>query len=102
MLSFSSLNNCFVDHPFKTLHKSTNIFNNLPDLAPAFSDHCDKLDYYLASDVENVTDVLMWWYKRQATFPHLLCMACDYLPIPGGFSFYSSFVDTNTPGSYYC
>jgi len=54
------------------LPESMNIFDNLPDLAP--SDRRDELDCYLASDVENITDALMWWYERRAAFPCLSCM----------------------------
>lgn len=63
--------------------KSLNIFDNLPDLAPALSDLLDELDRYLATDVEDVRDALMWWYERRATFPRLSRMARDYLSIPG-------------------
>ena len=63
--------------------KSLNIFDNLPDLAPALSDLLDELDCYLATDVEDVRDALMWWYERRATFPRLSRMARDYLSIPG-------------------
>jgi hypothetical protein len=63
--------------------KSSNIFDNLPDLAPALSDLLDELDRYLATDVEDVRDALMWWYERRATFPRLSRMARDYLSIPG-------------------
>ena len=73
-----------VDFLLKVLSESTNIFDNLPDLAP--SDRRDELDRYLASDVENITDALMWWYERRAAFPRLSRMARDYLSIPGKFS----------------
>jgi hypothetical protein len=63
--------------------KSSNIFDNLPDLAPALSDLLDELDRYLATDVEDIRDALMWWYERRATFPRLSRMAHDYLSIPG-------------------
>jgi len=76
----------FVDFLFEILPEYMNIFDNLPDLAQASSDRRDELDRYLASDVENVTDALMWWYERRAAFPHLSLMAWDYLSIPGEFS----------------
>lgn len=76
------------------LSTSKNIFDKLPDLAPASSDTRNELDRYLATDVEDVKDGLMWWYERRAAFPHLSRMARDYLSIPGKFirdlSFYSN------------
>jgi len=63
--------------------KTTNIFDELPDLAPALLELRDELDHYLATDVEDVRDGLMWWYERRATFPRLSRMAHDYLSIPG-------------------
>ena len=62
---------------------STNIFDNLPDLAPTPSSANDELDRYLAADVENIKDGLVWWNERSKTFPCLSRMACDYLLIPG-------------------
>jgi len=62
---------------------SKNIFNNLPDLAPMAADYRDELKRYLATDVENVKDPLMWWYERHDRFPRLSRMARDYLSIPG-------------------
>ncbi len=61
----------------------SNFFNNLPDTTTSSSDDHDELDCYLATDMENVKDALMWWHERRATFPHLSCMAWDYLSIPG-------------------
>ena len=37
--------------------------------------------------VENVKDILEWWVKNCAVYPHLLWMALDYLSIPGMFPF---------------
>ena len=62
---------------------STNIFNNLLDLAPAPSSAHDELDCYLAADVESVKDGLVWWNEKSDTFPCLSHMACNYLSIPG-------------------
>lgn len=63
--------------------KITNIFDELPDLAPTLLELRDELDRYLATDVEDVSDGLMWWYERRATFPGLSRMGRDYLSIPG-------------------
>jgi hypothetical protein len=63
--------------------KGNNFFNNLLDAATSLSDDHDELDHYLATDVENVKDALMWWHERHATFSHLSCMAWDYLSIIG-------------------
>jgi len=41
---------------------STNIFDNLPDLVAA-SDIHDELGIYLATNVENVKEALMWWFE---------------------------------------
>ena len=43
----------------------------------------DELDCYLAADVEDVKEPLMWWYEKHATFPRLYQMARNYLSIPG-------------------
>jgi len=45
----------------------------------------DELQRYLAVDVEDVKDGLVWWYDKRATFPRLSRMACDYLSIPGEY-----------------
>jgi hypothetical protein len=62
--------------------KSTNIFDNLPDLAAA-SNIRDELDIYLATNIEDMKDALMWWFERHSPFPCLSWMARDYLSIPG-------------------
>ena len=41
----------------------------------------NELDCYLCSDVEHVTNPLVWWYEHCAVFLSLLCMALDYLTI---------------------
>jgi hypothetical protein len=66
----------------QVISTSGNIFDNLPDLAPTLLDQRDELDRYLAMDVEDVKDGLMWWYERRAAFPRLSRMARDYLCIP--------------------
>ena len=79
----SSFINYFHSKVFST---SKNIFDKLPDLAPASSGLHDELDRYLAMDVEDVKDGLLWWFERQTTFPQLSRMVRDYLSIPGTFS----------------
>ena len=65
---------------------STNVFDNLPALAPPKLEELrDELARFLSTDVETVDDVLAWWYERRSTFPHLSRMALDYLTIPGIF-----------------
>ena len=51
----------------------------------------DELQHYLAADIEDVTDGLIWWYERHAIFPWLSCMAWNYLSIPGKFFFFFAF-----------
>jgi len=61
-----------------------NIFDDLPTLVkPTFSLSMNELDTYLSTGVENVSDVLTWWHERCTIYPHLACMAIDYLTIPG-------------------
>jgi len=57
------------------------------DIAPP-SSMDDELQRYLAADVEDVTDGLIWWYERRAMFPRLSHMARNYLSIPGEFFFF--------------
>lgn len=60
------------------------MFDYLPALAaPRPSDLHDELERYLNSDPEHVSDVLLWWFERQHTYPALAHMAMDYLTIPG-------------------
>jgi hAT family C-terminal dimerisation region len=59
------------------------MFNNLMDDMPASSSGSDdELQHYLATDVEDVKDGLMWWYERCTMYPHLSHMAHNYLAIP--------------------
>jgi hypothetical protein len=69
--------------PQQSTSSSDNIFDNLPGLAPALQEPHDELDQYLSTDTEDVKDAILWWHERRATFPHLSCMARDYLSIPG-------------------
>ena len=57
------------------------------DIAPPSSTD-DELQHYLAADVEDVKDGLIWWYERCAMFPRLSQMACNYLSIPGESFFF--------------
>ena len=57
------------------LSKPSNLFNNLLDIMTSSSDNHDKLDHYLAMDMEDMKDALMWWHERHATFPYLSHMA---------------------------
>ena len=59
----------------------TNIFDSIMDISP--TSITDELHRYLAADVEDVKDGLMWWYERRMSFPCLSRMARDYLSIPG-------------------
>jgi hypothetical protein len=53
----------------------------LDDTAGSSDD--DELQRYLATDIEDVKDPLMWWHQRRKMFPCLSRMAHDYLAIPG-------------------
>ncbi len=43
----------------------------------------DELNRYLSMDPKNVDDGLARWNERRAMYPHLSCMALNYLSIPG-------------------
>ena len=43
----------------------------------------DEINHYLATDTEDVTNVLFWWWERRSLYPCLSRMALDYLSIPG-------------------
>lgn len=65
--------------------ETSNFFDTaLHDASPP-PDERDELDRYLAMDVEDMKDGLMWWYERRTTFPRLSRMARDYLSIPGKY-----------------
>jgi hypothetical protein len=57
----------------------------LDDTAGSSDD--DELQHYLATDIEDVKDPLMWWHQQRKMFPCLSHMAHDYLTIPGEFVF---------------
>jgi len=42
----------------------------------------DEFQCYLAADIEDVKDRLIWWHEQHAKFLQLSCMAHDYLSIP--------------------
>ena len=58
------------------------MFDSLMDTTPTSSLN-DELQRYLAADIEDVKDGLMWWYEKRAIFPRLSRMARNYLSIPG-------------------
>jgi hypothetical protein len=60
------------------------MFDTIMDITPKSSDD-DELQRYLAADVEDVKDGLMWWHERCVVFPRLSRMGRDYLSIPGEF-----------------
>ena len=56
----------------------------MPTLAtPRIAELRHELAQYLSTDPEQVKDVLLWWNDQKASYPHLSCMALDYLSIPG-------------------
>jgi hypothetical protein len=59
------------------------MFDDLMDYSPTSSSNDDKLQCYLAMDIEDVKDGLMWWHERCTMFLCLSHMAHDYLTIPG-------------------
>ncbi|KIK80533.1 hypothetical protein PAXRUDRAFT_91410, partial [Paxillus rubicundulus Ve08.2h10] len=51
---------------------SDNMFDNLPSLAKSkLKPSHDELSAYLADDIVNVTDVLVWWAEHRETYPLL-------------------------------
>jgi len=63
--------------------RSQNIFDSIFNTTPMSPNTLDKLQHYLAVDVKDMKDTLMWWHKRHGSFPGLSCMAHNYLSIPG-------------------
>lgn len=63
------------------------MFDSIMDTTPTTPtpSSLDELQSYLATDVEDVKDGLLWWYERRRIFPELSRMACDYLSIPGEY-----------------
>ena len=68
-----------------------NIFDDLPNLAPMSLDLYNELNHYLATDIEDMKDLMMWWYEHRGAFPNLSCMAHDYLLILGKSTNFSTF-----------
>jgi len=60
------------------------MFDSLIDATPTSSWN-DELQHYLAADIEDVRDGLLWWYEKHAVFPRLSHMAWGYLSIPGAY-----------------
>jgi len=52
-----------------------NMFDNLLKAVPPSPDNCGELYHYLAIDVEDVKDGIMWWHKRCTMFPCLSYIA---------------------------
>ena len=50
--------------------------------APRQSDLRNELERFLATDPEEVADVLLWWFEQKHIYPRLYRMALDYLSIP--------------------
>lgn len=71
-----------------TSSQQNNIFDNLLTNKPSSSSD-DELQHYLAMDIEDVKDPIMWWYERRTTYPRLSRMARDYLAIPGEYPAFS-------------
>jgi hypothetical protein len=72
----------------ETAHASDNMFDAMQALAaPRTRELRNEIDRYLSTDVEETSDVLMWWRERRSMFPKLARMATDYLSIPGLISF---------------
>jgi hypothetical protein len=57
------------------MEPEVNILTSIPSQTPGLQ----ELD---GSDNE-VTDVCAWWHEQRLEYPRLLCMALDYLTIPG-------------------
>jgi hypothetical protein len=67
----------------ETAHESDNMFDAMQALAaPRTRELRNEIDRYLSTDVEETSDVLMWWRERRSMFPKLARMATDYLSIP--------------------
>jgi len=64
------------------------MFDNIMDMTPTSSTD-DELQCYLAADIEDVKDGLLWWNERRTIFPQLSRMARGYLSIPGEFLAFS-------------
>ena len=74
------------------------MFDDLAALAPPKpAELGSELKQYLSTDVEHVSDPIMWWHERWHIYPQLSQMALDYLTIPGNtFLYYSNTFKTLT------
>lgn len=72
------------------------MFDNLMDVMPPCSLD-NELQHYLATDIEDVKDRLMWWHERYASFPQLSHTAHDYLSIPGKYFVFLQLSDVLKP-----
>ena len=71
------------------------MFDSLMDTTPLtghVASSNDELQRYLATDIEDVKDGLMWWYEKHEIFPRLSQMARGYLSIPGEHFIFSHFL----------
>jgi hypothetical protein len=78
------------------------MFDNLMDDTPSSSlvSDDDELQHYLAMDVEDMKDGLMWWHVRCKMFPCLSRMACDYLAIPCEYMIFLHLCEVLNPKSH--
>ena len=79
------------------------MFDTLMDATPTSSWN-DELQRYLAADIEDVKDGLLWWHEKRAVFPRLSRMARGYLSIPGAYlvSLHLSYVLNHLCHSHNC
>lgn len=62
------------------------MFTNVSVSGVAAKSVTKELDDYLRNPVEDVSDVLKWWWDRREAYPVLSRMARDYLSVPGEYS----------------
>ena len=76
---------------FKSLHDDSDDSES-PSSSSDEEEFADELDHYLSSGhIKGVENPIMWWHENQASYPHLLHMAKDFLSILGKFFFRSQF-----------
>jgi hypothetical protein len=57
-------------HAMVQVQPSTNVFDNLLALTLLQGTAAvDELRLYLNTEVENVVDMLQWWYEKRKTYP---------------------------------
>jgi hypothetical protein len=60
------------------------MFDDLEALsAPKPSDLHGEIDQYLATNIKDVCDAIMWWTERKSMYLALSQIALDHLTIPG-------------------